>query len=66
VMSMHESGELEEFLEKANALVPAEEAEEHAANEGEEVVVGQGVVEDIGVIQGDQPDGKKHDIKKVI
>lgn len=66
VMNMHQSGELEKVLEGADVLVPAEEAEEHAATEGEEVVVGQGVVEDIGVIQGDQPDGKKHDIKKVI
>jgi hypothetical protein len=66
VMNMHQSGELEKVLEGADVLVPAEEAEEHAAVEGEEVVVGQGVAEDIGVIHGDQPDGKKHDVKKVI
>jgi glutaredoxin len=65
VMNMHQSGELEKVLEGADVLVPAEEAEENAAVEGEEVV-GQGVVEDIGVIQSDQPDGKKHDVKKVI
>jgi glutaredoxin len=66
VMNMHQSGELEKVLEGAGVLVPVEETEEHAAVEGEEVVVGQSAVEDIGVIQGDQPDGKKHDVKKVI
>ena len=59
VMNMHQSGELEKVLEGAGVLVPAEEAEEHAAVEGEEVIVGQNVVEDIGVTQGDEPDRQK-------
>jgi hypothetical protein len=66
VMSMHQSGELESMLENAGALVPAEEAEVVAKNEGGEVLVGQGVVEDIGVVHGEEPGGKKQDVKKEI
>jgi glutaredoxin len=66
IMNMHQSGELEKVLKGAGVLVPVEEAEEKAAAEGEGVIVGQRAVKDIGVIQGDQSDGKKHDIKKVI
>ena len=65
VMNMHQTGELEKVLEGAGVLVPAEEAEEHTAPEGEEVV-GQSTEEDIGVIHGDQSVRKTHDAKKVI
>lgn len=66
VMNMHQSGELEKMLEGAGVLVPAEEAEEIAATEGQEVIAGQDPAEDVGVIHGDQPGGKPNDVKKVL
>lgn len=63
VMNMHQNGELEKMLDEAGVLVPYDEAE-HKATEGEEPIVGQGVTNDIGSTQGDQPDGKRHDVKE--
>jgi hypothetical protein len=66
VMNMHQSGELEKVLEDADVLVPAEEAEQVAATEGKEVLVGQQVVEDIGVVHGEQVEKQKTDVKSDI
>lgn len=66
VMNMHQSGELEKVLDDADVLVPAEEAEQEAATEGKEVLVGQQVVEDIGVVHGEQVEKQKPDVKSDI
>jgi Grx4 family monothiol glutaredoxin len=62
VMNMHQSGELEKVLEGADVLVPAE-TEEVGTTEGGEVLVGQGTVEEIGVVHGEEPGGKKQDVR---
>jgi glutaredoxin len=65
VMNMHQNGELENLLDEAGVLVPAEDVEQKAA-EGEELVVGQDAAADVGLVHGDEPGGKPNDVKKGI
>ena len=67
VMNMHQSGELEKVLESAGVLVPVEEPEDASVGKGMasgEVVVGQDTVDEIGVVHGEEKDGKKQDVGK--
>ena len=67
VMNMHQSGELEKMLESAGVLVPIENEEDGAvgkAMDSGEVVVGQDQVDEIGVVHGEEKDGKKQDVRK--
>ena len=62
VMNMHQSGELEKVLETAGVLVPVEEPEEAAVGKGvqsADAVVEQDIVDKIGVVNDEEPGGKK-------
>jgi hypothetical protein len=66
VMNMHQSGELEKVLETAGVLVPIENEEDAPVGKGMasgEVVVGQDQVDEIGVVHGQEKDGKKQDVR---